>query len=171
VKNELQRRHYSEVSGQVWLSNDTITFPLFSFNHKLVGYQQYKPTGTKSFRKDPKKGRYFTIMKEPAVWGLEYNNPNCNVTVVCEGIFKACRFHSYGINAIAVLSNNPEHLKQQLYLLSLSTVLVVVPDPDKPGMKLIKYGTYSIVPNKPVDELTETEMYNLTKQVTELWFI
>lgn len=168
MQTELTRRNLTNVSGKVWLSDDTATFPLYTYDGRLVGYQQYRPSQDKTVRKDPRLSRYFTRMHEPAVWGLEYWNDDCPYVVVCEGIFKACRFHSLGVNAIAVLTSNPVNLKQFMYLLGLTKTLVVVPDPDDAGMKLLKYAKYSVVPDKPLDELTDTEVTNLIDKLYQL---
>lgn len=152
----LSRNYCSQVSGYPWIGEDTITFPLFSFDKKLVGYQQYRPNGNKTARKDPKLGKYFTYLPKGAsgVWGLESLHLSPNIIIICEGIYKACRFHVAGYSAIAVLGNNPIHLKQQLELLSLTSTLIVVPDPDKAGLKLIRYGQYNLVPKQPIDDLS-----------------
>lgn len=165
MQAELTRRNLTPVSGKVWLSDDTATFPLYTYDGRLVGYQQYRPSQDKTVRKDPRLSRYFTRMSEPAVWGLEYWNDACPYVVVCEGIFKACRFHSLGLNAVAVLTSNPRNLTQFMYLLGLTKTLVVVPDPDDAGMKLHKYGHTCLVPTKPIDELTDTEVTLLVSQL------
>ena len=59
-----------------------------------------------------------------------------------EGIFKACRFHNFGLNALAVLGNNPKHLKSWLW--SLGYNLIAVCDGDKAGRKLAKFGMFSL---------------------------
>lgn len=132
------------------------TFFLFSLkDRKLVGYQQYNPLGDKKVHKCPREGKYFTYLSEPAVWGLESIKPDTNTIAVCEGIFKACRFHNYSIASIATLTNNPKAIKQQI--LSLAPNVVVVADPDKSGEQLHKYGHRYIVPDKPVDEMSAYE--------------
>lgn len=138
------------------ISVDTATFPLFSFDHRMVGFQRYRPDGIKSLRRDPKQGRYYTICSEPAVWGLESLELfDTDLVVVCESIFKACRFHNYGIPAIATLTNNPKPLKQQI--LNLKPTVVAVPDPDEPGQELINYGTHFVAPDKPIDDMSAYE--------------
>ena len=169
MQSHLQSRHfYHDVptEGEPGSFNEVFTFYLYDFGGNLTGYQQYRPLGDKSYRRNPKEGKYFTHITpgRVGVWGLQYHCPS-PIMVITEGVFKAVRFHNLGINAIAVLSNDPVHLKQQLYLLSLTYDLVVVPDPDKAGSKLTKYGTRFIIPTKPVDELTNNEMEFLCKSL------
>lgn len=166
ILNHLKNRNFS-LDFKFWFNEETITFPLYKFNGQLVGYQQYRPNGSKKLRRNPKDGKYFTYSSEPSVWGLneiEFNE----CLIVCEGIFKACRFISHGIPAIATLTNNPSHLSQQLRLVSEQTKLIVIPDPDDAGKKLMKYGSLAIVPEKPVDELNEIEFKKLIKEIGDL---
>lgn len=161
MQTELLRRNYDyNVSGLPWSSSNTITFPLYSFNHELVGFQQYRPKGDKTIRRDFRNGKYFTYVSpdKVAVWGLESLRFRSDLLVICEGVFKACPFHKFNIPAIAVLGNNPVHLTKQLQLLSLTRKLIVVPDPDKAGMRLTKYGDNYLVPPKPVDDITTAEV-------------
>lgn len=166
IKSHLLSRHFLNADS-IPTTTETATFYLYNFNHELVGYQQYRPSGNKVIRKNPKLGRYFTYLTKPGVWGLDYV-PFSDYLVICEGVFKACRFHNYDIPAIATLSNNPVHLEKQLALLSLTTKLIVIPDPDPAGMKLLKYGTHHIIPHKPVDQLTCEELLQLIDRIQEI---
>ena len=138
----------------------TATFTLYNTDHTLVGYQQYRPNGSKKERRNPKAGKYFTYLNSPGYWG-GFNLPTeCtlpNTLVICEGIFKACRFRSHGVEAIATLTNNPLFLLPYLKLISLTTNIIVVSDPDQAGTKLHKFGDSVLTPTKPVDEMSEHE--------------
>lgn len=136
-------------------ASNIATFPLFSFDYRMVGYQQYNPAGIKSFRRNPKLGRYYTYTSEPAVWGLESLHFTKNLVFVLEGVFDACRFHNYSYPAIAALTNNPVPLKEQI--LNLASLVIAVCDPDEAGMKLSSYGHLYVIPDKPVDDMTELE--------------
>lgn len=134
--------------------SNTATFPIFSFSHRMIGYQQYNPSGSKTLRRDPKLGRYFTYLSEPGVWGLEslFLFPP-KIVFVCESIFKACRMHNLGYPAIATLTNNPVSIRSSI--LSLAPKVIVIPDPDEAGNKLCKYGHEFYVPPKPLDDMSE----------------
>lgn len=166
MKKHLLTRNFLHTDS-VYLTEETATFLLYSFDHKLSGYQQYRPLGNKTFHKDPKLGKYFTYTNKPCVWGLDYI-PFSSHLIVYEGIFKACLFHSYGTPAIATLTNSPVHLKEQLKLLSLTTKLIVVPDPDAAGKRLLKYGTHSLTPDKPLDEMSTSEFHCFLNQLRTL---
>jgi hypothetical protein len=141
------------------------TFPIYSIDRRLVGYQQYNPLGIKSYRRDPKLGKYYTQLSEFSVWGLDFSLDKLKQTktlVVCEGIFKACRFHNYGIPAVATLTNNPKPLKPFIErCLSQGIEVIVAPDPDAAGNKLRKYGNSVLYSPVPVDEMSEPDFKNL----------
>lgn len=163
MKNHLLSRNFLPIDS-VYLTEETATFLLYSFDYKLSGYQQYRPLGVKLTHKDPKLGKYFTYTNKPCVWGLNYV-PFSSHLIICEGIFKACLFHNYGIPAIAALTNNPVHLTDQLKLLSLTTKLIVVPDPDAAGKRLLKYGTHFLIPDSPLDEMSTSEFHYFLNQL------
>ena len=169
MQPHLHSRHfYHDVptNGEPGSFDEVFTFYLYDFGGNLTGFQQYRPLGDKTYRRNPREGKYFTHITpgKVGVWGLQYYYPSPTM-VITEGVFKAVRFHNLGINAIAVLSNNPTHLKQQLQLLSLQYQLVTVVDPDTAGLQLAKYAPRYLLPPKPVDQLTDTEMEQLCKQL------
>lgn len=150
------------------VDTNIVTFPIFSFDKRYVGFQQYNPNGDKKERKNFKLGKYFTYLSTVSVWGLEsielFNN---DIVFVCEGVFKACRFHNWGYAAIATLTNNPKSIKKEI--LSLGKKVVVICDPDEAGKKLAPYGHICITPDKPIDDMTEVEfltfLTNLEKEL------
>jgi len=146
-------------------SATSATFYLTNLQGHLTGYQQYNPNGDKKERKNPVNGKYFThtTKGEDAVWGLEYQSDESTL-FVCEGIFKACKFHSLGYRAIATLGNNPKHLSKLLQELQKDYTVVMVPDPDEAGLKYFpKYGDDYVITAKPVDDMSieELEQYLL----------
>lgn len=168
IIEHLLSRNLDPFEYQPALTTNTATFNLYTFNGEYAGYQQYRPEGSKTVRKNPRLGKYFTYMSKPAVWGLDFLTPT-NYLIVCEGIFKAVRFHNVNMPAIATFSNNPVQLKEQLYLLSLTIKVIVVPDPDKAGKKLIKYSKHHVVPNKPIDDMTEEEFKEFADKIREYY--
>lgn len=156
--------------NSVVISSDVLTFYLWNLSGQLVGYQQYRPDGNKLERRNPREGKYFTYTSKHyplAAWGLELLNPKSRVIYLVEGVFKACRFHNYGMNALAVLGNNPKHLRS--WLRSLGYHIHVVCDGDAAGKKLAKYGdsvTYMPI-GKQIDEITKEEFKDLIINLTE----
>ena len=116
------------------------TFYLWNLSGQLVGYQQYRPEGTKKPQNNPKEGKYYTYRRKEdlTVWGLESLHLSDTVFVT-EGVFDACRLTSRGYAALAVLSNDPSSdVRNFLYMLRRK--VVVVADNDKAGRKLAKFG-------------------------------
>jgi len=145
---------------------ESAIFYLYDFGGNLSGYQKYTPSAPKSRSNN---GRYFTYVSPNriAVWGLQYAYPT-KLMIITEGVFKSCRFNNYNINSIAVLGNNPLQLREQLKLLSLQYKIVIIPDPDKAGTKLLQFSDNFIIPTKPVDDMNESEFESLLQQIYNL---
>jgi len=166
IKEHLQYRNldtnlYNQ-SVVIDTDNNVCTFLLSDFNDKLTGYQQYNPIGEKLLRCNQADSKYFTHVTKDmlGVFGLEYVS-DINIMFIVEGVFKACRFHNMGYNSIAVLTNNPIKHIDKFNQLSNRYTTVVIPDPDKAGMKLTKYGTHFVIPDKSVDEMSDEEVLRL----------
>ncbi|KDN94691.1 hypothetical protein [Hydrogenovibrio marinus] len=172
-----QRDFNTSLYPTLWLdeSERVVTFPLWNLSGQLVGYQQYRPEGSKEARKDPKEGKYFTYVtpegeryKKMRVWGLERLDPSKRVVYLLEGVFKACRFHNAGLNALATLGNDPKDLKE--WLGSLGYFVVPVCDGDKPGKKLSEYGNkaYCLEDGVYVDDLDDNQLQELLNELEKL---
>lgn len=94
------------------------TFFLFSLTGAFVGYQQYRPNGPKTSEGKglPREElRYFTHItrdseKRPnamPVFGMSQYDWRKPDLYIVEGIFDAIALHNLGLNALAVLGNNP----------------------------------------------------------------
>lgn len=137
-------RHLNPSLYTIWedSSEGLFTFPLWNLSGQLVGYQQYRPYGTKDKKNHPREGRYYTYVsgkkdsRKIAVWGLESFNFRDDILVICEGIFDACRLHSYGIPCVAVLSSSDKGIGQ--WLASLGRKIYKVEDAS--GSKLGPWG-------------------------------
>lgn len=120
-----------------------MTVYLWNLSGQLVGYQVYRPGQPKTGLDDPREQRYFTHMTRsgtsPAlsVWGLETLVKGAPV-FLCEGIFDACRLHSVGLPALAVLGNDPQHIGSWLWCLPQRKIAVC--QGDRAGQKLAKFG-------------------------------
>lgn len=86
MTEHLLTRHYDVNRYPTsWLTEDTLTVPLFGFDHKLRGYQVYTPGASKK-TKNPKEARYFTrLLGNVGVFGLEISTPtrSCIFNGVC----------------------------------------------------------------------------------------
>jgi DNA primase len=122
-----------------------VTFYLFNLSGSIVGYQQYRPGAPKTFRNDPKDGRYFTHITKPnfGVWGLESFHYREDILFIVEGIFDAVRLHNLGLPAIAILANCPNGMNN--WLMGLGRWIVVIADDDKAGKELLKFGDAGII--------------------------
>lgn len=168
MRQHLKRRHLDiELYSGLSVGHDVVVFPMWNLSGQMVGYQQYRPDGNKKERRNPKVGKYYTQVRKEGktsattAWGLDRLNMNRRRVYLVEGIFKACRFHNLGLNALAVISNDPKHLKS--WLTSLGYELYSVCDGDKAGIKLAKYGNRSIIlpSGVYVDEMSVSEFSDL----------
>lgn len=130
---------------------------MYNLSCQYIGYQQYRPDADKVRKNHTRLGRYFTYLTkgQSTVWGLDLLNQKDKRLFLTEGIFKACRFHNYGLNALAVIGNNPKHLKEWFKLLSYHYEIICICDEDDAGRALAKFGDRYI--SKTVDELSEGE--------------
>lgn len=144
LRAHLAERHMdTSIYNAVWFGEDVVVFGLWNLLGQLVGYQQYRPYAPKSRCNDPKDSRYFTFCSKEGgrgavtAWGLETVRYD-KAILLCEGIFDACRLHSIGIPALALLGSDPVHLREWLSLFSQPLISVV--QGDRAGQKLAKYG-------------------------------
>jgi DNA primase len=124
-------------------NKETACFLLYNLSGKIVGYQQYRPSAPKSYKNNPKSGRYFTYCKNNiGVFGLESFNYRTDVLFVVEGVFDSVKLHNLGFSAIATLTNNPKHLSS--WLNSLGRITISVSDNDAAGNKLFNICNYNL---------------------------
>lgn len=152
----------------VFLDECSATFLLWNLSGELVGYQTYCPSKPKNHGKTPREQRYFTFVSRQdrqvklAVWGME-SYKTYEPLYLVEGIFDACRLHNLGFSCVAVLGNNPEHLKS--WLDTLPNKKVAVCQGDSAGKVLARYGDEAIyLPlDKDCGDLSDSELLTLLK--------
>lgn len=135
-------KHYYRWTDQ---EKETVTFPLWTVNGRLCGYQRYQWNSDK-LRSNNCKGKYFTYRTKEALtcWGLEHLDLSSTEPLyVVEGIWDAISILGIGKRCIAVLSNNPQNLKCWLQCLPCETIAVC--DGDKAGKLLSRCTNNSIV--------------------------
>ena len=138
--------------------DEVLTFPLWSFTGQMIGYQQHQWKSDKKKRNDS-KGRYWTYHKKEVVpvWGLEFYNQYKDLYIV-EGIWDAISCINVGLNCIAVLTNNPKHLKNLFFCLPNRKIALC--DGDKAGKILSKSCNDAIIlpEGKDVNDLSGDEL-------------
>lgn len=145
-RHHLESRNFKDEYGYVDQEKELVTFPLYNLEGKLQGMQIYNWKGNKLKRND-EHGRYWTYTPKgnTACWGLEHVDFDLPDIYITEGIFDALAVKALGLNAIAVMTNNPKNLKGTLGELSKVFRLVALCDGDAAGKQLSKYGQYSII--------------------------
>lgn len=146
------------------VENEIATFLLHDFSGNITGYQRYDWQSHKKYRND-EKGIYYTYRdkNKHAVFGLNYWLNKSKYVFVCEGVMDAITLLHHG-DTIAVLSNNPKPLKQQLGLITRPTVAIC--QGDKAGMKLAKYtDTYITLPDgEDANSLGAKRMFDVLQE-------
>ena len=147
--------------GILYSEDDRIaTFLLYNLSGQIVGYQQYNPAGTKSIRNDERHRdelKYFTFIgaeggtKKTGVWGIETVGMDDPIVFLTEGVFDAVKIQNLGLPALAVLANDPHHLRP--FFMALGRRLVAVADRDAAGSKLAKFADVSLVVPEPWHDL------------------
>lgn len=166
----LKSRHLDLNLHTVWVDNEEriATFPIWNLSGQLVGYQHYRPEGTKVPNNNPLGGKYFTRVKDKrvGVWGLESWNLS-NTLFLTEGIFDACRITKLGYSAIAVFGNDLSNsTRRWLWTVRRSRPVVAVCDNDVPGKKLAKHAHTSHVVKDYKDLGESSEEYVKTLVTT-----
>lgn len=139
------------------------TFFLYNLSGQLVGFQQYRPSASKSKSNSPRNSRYFTFRKAPtvAVFGVESLDLTPGVVFVTEGVFDAARLTSLGVSAVAVLSNNPTSDVKN-FLACLGRRVVAVCDNDAAGRRLAALGDVAVfTEGKDLGESSEEFVHGL----------
>lgn len=147
-----------------------VCFLMHDFDGRLAGYQEYRPNAEK-LRENEQRGRYYTYVKRnPAVFGMEtlhrYKKP---FVFLNEGIFDAVRWHNFECPSLALMSNDPKYMRQQLELLPQRKVAVV--QGDAAGLKLAKYGDYvlTLPIGRDAGDLSEKEVAAYVKEVENFY--
>lgn len=154
----------------------TATFLLYNLSGQLVGYQQYRPDGTKSIRNDEKHRdllRYFTFVgdegdgsragkKRLAIWGLDTVHLEHRDIFLTEGVFDAVKLHNLGLPAVAVLANDPQVLRP--WLRALAKRVIAICDRDAAGGRLGSLADMRLVVPEPFHDLGD-----MPQQEVEAW--
>lgn len=172
MKEHLLSRHVNfDLYGKNLSYSDdppVATFTLFNLLGHMKGVLHYRPLADKT-RKNDEYGRYHIYTAKEgyghatAVWGMESFNFRKDVLFLTEGIFDAVRLHNLGLPAIALLSNNPKHMRHLLSFVGRK--LVAVCDGDVSGDKLVKFGneSYRCPEGLDLGDMEEKEIRKMLK--------
>lgn len=140
----------------VWIEPDSVTVSMWNCSGQMVGYQKYEPGAPRLHTNQPGT-RYHTWFGQNkiGVWGLETVNWYGGDLFITEGIFDSCRLSWHGLQSVAVISNDPKHLRNWLSMLPHRRIAVL--DGDPAGIKLAKYAHHWIQmpPGEDVGSLSE----------------
>jgi hypothetical protein len=162
MKNEFyvhlcdRTKGFPEVYGIIDYENELYTRLLYNLSGQIVGYQQYNWREGKEKRNDS-RGRYWTFLSKTehkltriGICGIEMLRPLEPIYLV-EGSFEQITARQYGINALAVLSNHPKHLKNWVY--SQPVPVIALCQNDSAGRKLASCADSAIYLPCDLDEL------------------
>ena len=156
------RDNFDKICRWVSVEEQKVVFPLYNLSGKMVGYQNYYWKGSKS-QNNIESGKYFTHQDRNKLgfigvewWQCSHSGP----LFVCEGAWEALALSSLG-NSIAVLTNNPKHIRQQLDVLPLKTVAVC--QNDRAGLELGNLTDEMVVlpKRRDCDELSKLDLEKL----------
>jgi len=102
--------------------------------------------------------------KNQTVFGWHTFDPTVKTIYLVEGVFDAVKIKRK--NVFAVCTNNPEYLREQTHLWKMAGYkVVVIPDNDKAGEKLVKYGNavWRLGLEKDLGEMSEWESEDFIK--------
>ena len=141
----------------VWIEPGvSVTVAMWNFSGQMVGYQKYEPDAPR-LHNNGAYSRYHSWFGEGKIgaWGLESVGWRGGDLFLVEGIFNASRLHLHGLQAVAVISNDPKHLRNWLRQLPHRKIAVL--DGDAAGRKLAKYADISLQmpPKEDVNSLSE----------------
>lgn len=180
MKDELEqhlksRKFNKNLYSAVWCEKECITLGLWNLSGNLVGFQQYRYNQLKDRQKNPRDMRYFTYTgsegcsKKLSAFGVELLNRKDSTLFIAEGIFDVVTLHNKGRNALAVLSNDPKHLRN--WLNSLNYHIVALCEGDSAGKRLGKYADTVVFlpdgkdPADMPDEWFDDLIYKYCKEV------
>lgn len=133
---------FHDISRSIDWENEVVTFYIYNLSGQIIGFQKYqwdKPKRSKELK--PSELKYFSHItnKSIALFGLQYFDKNQKNIYLVEGVWDAITLIARGYNALAVLSNNSNKLKNWLYTMPYDFLPVC--DGDSAGLKLRNLST------------------------------
>lgn len=156
-------------------ASETVHFPLYGPNFRLVGYQRYFWRGTKKSNSNQlgNAAKYFTWItpayRPYGVYGLD----NCfgyGPLFITEGIWDAISIGNCWRDCIAVLSATPaRELREWIQLLFGNRLIIAICDRDGTGGKLARIAHRALTipaPWKDSNEMPEDELTKWLERAT-----
>jgi len=140
-----QRWFNTDRYSGVWIEpHVSVSMAMWNASGQLVGYQKYQPDAPRKHDNDVNTRYHSWFTKgQIGVWGMESVRWDSGPLFIAEGIFDAARLHWHGLPAIAVISNDPKHLRSWFRVLPQQ--LIAVCDGDSAGRRLAKYGRSGVI--------------------------
>jgi hypothetical protein len=149
-----------EQLGVVDYHNEIFTRFIYNRSGQVVGYQAYNWLADKKPRNDA-TGRYWTWLTKIdgitklGLMGLEHVRWGETLYLV-EGQFEQATAAAYGLNCVAVLTNNPKPLKNWIF--SYPGLVVALCQDDQAGRKLANLADRAVMLHKDLDEMSKEEV-------------
>lgn len=143
------------------VAEGVVSFPLYEFGGRRVGYQDYRPFADRN-HKNVREARYFTYLPKGVngYFGTESLSTPGTVYLV-EGVFKAAKLHRLGYCSVALMGAESKRHMSQLSL--VRRTLVAIGDNDEAGMKFArKLGGF--VSPTDLDEMPDDEVRRLLNE-------
>lgn len=174
IHQHLLDRHFTDEeinkSGVIINEDECVaTFLLYNALGEITGYQEYRPFLSKNKNNIRLESRYFSYMtkEKPSYWGQHSLNVERGVLYITEGIMDAARLTSKGYQAVAVLSNDPKKLYDQIKIWKARYLVIALVDNDHGGKFLAKYADMFHVMQSDVGDSSEEELENILRKITE----
>jgi DNA primase len=172
----LKRGWSPYIKSWVDWDQELITFPIYTIDGKMVGYQKYN---WKEDKTRDNQARYYTYAdkayKNCVVYGLD----NCfgyGPVFITEGIWNALRITNCFRDSLAMLCNNPsKQTKQWLKMVYPNRTIVAICDNDEAGKLLGRSADYSFVAPIEYGDINDMStdecmrfLENITKEIKYL---
>jgi hypothetical protein len=151
----------AEQLGVVDTDNQLFTRFIYNLSGQVVGYQAYNWRADKKPKNDV-TGRYWTWLTKTdtkttmmGIMGLEHARWGETLYLV-EGQFEQATAVAYGLNCVAVLTNNPRHLKN--WFSCYPGPVVALCQDDAAGRKLANLADRAVMLPADLDELDQEQV-------------
>jgi len=139
-----------------------VSFPLYDFGGRWVGYQDYRPFAERNCR-NVREARYFTYLPRTVngYFGVQSLAHSTGKFYVVEGVFKAAKLHRLGYPALALMGSETRQHKSQLNL--LGRPYVGIGDNDSAGRKFAR-ALRGFTSPTDLDEMTNKQVLEMLRE-------
>lgn len=154
------------------VGDQVFTFYLYNLSGQIVGYQQYRPGGSKAANNNPREGRYYTYCQKAdrmnSIGGLETYNWS-KVLFVVEGLFDAVKLWRRGYACVWLCGIPSKSVQHWLRNQPHPTIALLDPGIDKKMRKCFNSCTVQVSPEE-LDlstDLGDMEILEVTNMILE----